>query len=155
TAGEAFTFWDSPIAMQGLRLMLRDDLEQAREILEAKEALLSSDVIRAAVRRQLVTLEGLSGRWARALDHAGAAAEVAEDTRDDHSRSSVLQAAALVEAHLGLVEEARAKAGEAFRLSTKLSDEITAIESRAVLGHIELARGDHRAAAESLRELPD
>jgi DNA-binding CsgD family transcriptional regulator len=59
-----------------------------------------------------------------------------------------------VEAHLGRVEEARAKAAEALDKSRAASSVITAIESLGVLGHLDLSLGDVGAAAHSLRELP-
>jgi DNA-binding CsgD family transcriptional regulator len=154
SAPQHVTYWDSPSAMLAHRLMFRDELDRARAILEAKEAQLTSDMARRAAQLHLTWLEWLGGRWRRALEHAIESLELAGPANGGFSRAKALQAAALVEAHLGHVEDAQTKASEALERARALSDEITAIESLAVLGHLELARGDIEAATRYLRELP-
>ena len=61
---------------------------------------------------------------------------------------------ALVEADLGLVEEARAHAEEGIASAQAFSQEIFVVLSLGVLGRLELALGNLQAAAEYLRELP-
>ena len=154
TAASRATYWDSPEAMFGHRLIFRDELDRARVILEAKEARTTSNAARVSAHLHLSTLEWLSGRWGRALDHGREALELAEQAHDDPAQGRALQAAALVEAHLGRVNDARANAARALEIAQAASSEITAIESLGVLGHIELAAGNVNAAADHLRELP-
>src|SRR6266540_2759659 len=153
TAGSHFTYWNSPTAMLAHRLTVRDDLERARAILERKEAELTSDWIRNSVLLDLALLEWLSGRWHRALEHGTEALELAEQVHG-LGRVRALQEVALVEAHLGRVDNAQAQAAEALEEARAASDEITAIETLGVLGHLELALGNVEAAAGYLRELP-
>src|SRR6266545_1192850 len=154
TAGSHFTYWNSPTAMLAHRLTVRDDLERARAILERKEAELTSDWIRNSVLLDLALLEWLSGRWHRALEHGTEALELAEQVHG-LGRVRALQEVALVEAHLGRVDNAQAQAAEALEEARAASDEITAIETLGVLGHLELALGNVEAAAGYLRELPE
>jgi DNA-binding CsgD family transcriptional regulator/DNA polymerase III delta prime subunit len=144
------TYWDSPSAMLAHRLMLRDELDRARALMEAREAQLTSDAARGAVHLHLTMLEWLSGRWRRALDHGTEAIEL----RDGDTSARGLQAAALVEAHLGRPEDARPKAEAALGYARASGDEIIAIESLGVLGQLELALGNVEAASGYLRELP-
>src|SRR6266508_3282170 len=154
TAGSHFTYWNSPTAMLAHRLTVRDDLERARAILERKEAELTSDWIRSSVLLDLALLEWLSGRWHRALEHGTEALELAEQVHG-LGRVRALQEVALVEAHLGRVDNAQAQAAEALEEARAASDEITAIETLGVVGHLELALGNVEAAAGYLRELPE
>ena len=154
TAASHFMYWNSPTAILAHRLMLRDNLEHARAILERKEAELKSDWIRGSALLHLTVLEWLSGRWRRALEHGAEALDLAEQVHGDLGRIRALQPVALVEAHLGCVDDARAKAEEALEKARAASDEITAIESVGVLGHLELALGNVEVAAGYLRLLP-
>ena len=61
---------------------------------------------------------------------------------------------ALIEADLGLVEEARASADEALAISKEISNEVFAIATLANLGRLEFLLGNLDAAAGYLRELP-
>ena len=62
---------------------------------------------------------------------------------------------ALVEADLGLVEQARAHAEEGLASARAMSQEIFAVLILGVLGRLELALGNLKTAAEYLRELPE
>jgi tetratricopeptide (TPR) repeat protein len=101
----------------------------------------------------LSLLEWFAGRLRQALDHALTAHELTEQTRLPFARAWVGRAKALVEADLGLVDEARASAGEALEF-TQTSNEFHAILALGVLGRLELALGNLDAAAGYLRELP-
>jgi DNA-binding CsgD family transcriptional regulator len=66
----------------------------------------------------------------------------------------VLCGKALVEAHLGQVESARAAAEEGVAIAEAVSDAMFPIWNRSVLGNLELALGNVEAAGEHLRTLP-
>jgi DNA-binding CsgD family transcriptional regulator len=152
--GHVFTFNDSPRAISGVRMMFRDQLDDARALLEQKEAQLTSDSLRVFALFHLTVLEWIGDRWQRALERGEAARELAEQVGDELSLGRVLAAVALVEAHLGRIEDARAHAEAALAISRSLSDEITAIGARGALGHLELVLGNVQAAARHLAELP-
>jgi DNA-binding CsgD family transcriptional regulator/tetratricopeptide (TPR) repeat protein len=151
--GQSFMFHDSPMAMLGLRLMLGDELERARAILEPKIGM-ASDTMRAYALFHMVILDWLGDRWQSGLERAHAALELAEQVDHEVVHAWALHAAALVEAHLGRVEQARAHAEESLGISRALSDEVTTIRNLSVLGHLELALGNLDPAAGYLRELP-
>ena len=102
----------------------------------------------------LTALEWLAGHWSLALEHAGAAYELTEQTQHAHARHWVGRAKALLEADLGLVEEARASADEVLALAQDVAYEIFAIETIGVLGRLELELGDLESAGDHLRDLP-
>jgi DNA-binding CsgD family transcriptional regulator len=110
--------------------------------------------VRIAANLDLASLEWLSGRWPLALEHAIEALELAELARVESNHARALLAAALVEAHLGRIEDARAKAEQALAWARSATDEITAIDAFGVLGHIDLALGNAEAAADLLGDLP-
>ena len=60
----------------------------------------------------------------------------------------------LIEADVGLIEEARASAEDGLRASEALHDQYFAIACAGVLGRLELASGNIEAAGAHLRELP-
>jgi DNA-binding CsgD family transcriptional regulator len=151
--GQPFMFYDSPRAMLGLRLMHREELVRAYAILEPKAGM-GSDAIRAFALFHLIVLDWLADRWPSGLDRANRALELADQVDDQLVRARVLQAAALVEGHLGRVDQARANAQRSLTISRALSDEITTIGNLGCLGHIELALGNLEAAARHLRDLP-
>jgi DNA-binding CsgD family transcriptional regulator len=62
---------------------------------------------------------------------------------------------ALVEADMGLVEEARASAAEGLAAARESSNAYFTIAGRGALGRLELALGDLKAAGELLRDLPE
>ena len=98
-------------------------------------------------------VEWLAGRWARALEHATSAHELTDQTQNAHSRAWVGRFKGLVEADLGLVEQARASAGESLAISERVGVHYTVL-SLGVLGRIELALGNLDTAGDYLRELP-
>lgn len=100
-------------------------------------------------------LEWFAGRWQRALAHASAALDLAEQLGDDQFRGMVLHGRALVDAHRGDVEAARSAAAEAAEIADAVADAIFPIWNEAVLGHLELSLGEPEAAAAHLRDLPE
>ena len=110
---------------------------------------------RVTVLGTLGMLEWLAGNWQRALDHAVSAHEIAEQTQYQHARGWEGRVKALIEADLGLVEEARASAERCLAFSRSVSLESFRIMSLAGLGRLELALGNLEAADGYLRDLPE
>ncbi len=147
----------SPSFALGRRLMRFGETDRARVIFERLEAQAASrgdEVTRVMVLWSLTALEWLAGRWSLALEHAAAAYELTEQTQHAHARHWVGRAKALLEADLGLVEQARASVDEVLSLSPAMGYEIFVIETLGVLGRLELELGDLESAARHLRELP-
>ena len=74
-------------------------------------------------------LEWLAGRWQQALDHAAAAQELSEQ-RFRSYRAWVGRAKALIEADLGLVEQARASAEEGLASARSTPGDLRGSQSR-------------------------
>jgi tetratricopeptide (TPR) repeat protein len=150
-------FHDSPTFISTIQLINLDELDLARERLEEleREALASGDESkRQFVLLQLIVLEWHAGNWANALDHAVAAAELADQTHERQFASMVGLNKALVELDLGLVDRARASAEKGLACAREVGDKVFVISNRACLGRIEVAAGDLEAAAAYLRDLP-
>jgi DNA-binding CsgD family transcriptional regulator len=148
----------SPSYVLGRRLMRLGETDRARVIfadLETRAAGRGEEVTRAMVLWALTALEWLAGRWSLALDHAGAAYELTEQTQHAHARHWVGRAKALLEADLGMVDEARASVEEVLGLSEAMAYEVFVIETLGVLGRLELELGNLETAGEHLSNLPE
>ena len=155
--GLALEYSNSPRYALARLLVRLDQIDRARSIfeeLEAKATARGDEGTRAFVLWPLSMLEWLAGRWPRALEHAGTAQELTEQTDHPHGRVWMGQVKALLEADLGLVAEARASAAEGIAHSQKFSFEHWRIMITGVLGRLELALGNLEAAGGYLRELP-
>jgi DNA-binding CsgD family transcriptional regulator len=155
--GLQFEYFES--ARYGLaRLRLRrGEIEGPRVLLaalEAEAAARGDEGSRGQYLWFLSLLEWLAGDWPRALELAVTAHELAEQTRHGHGLLWVARAKALVEADLGLVEEARASAEGVIAQPLATSNDFYTIISLGMLGRVEFALGNLDAAAGYLRELP-
>ena len=147
----------SPSYVLARRLVRHGETEQARailELLETKAASRGDEITRVMVLWPLSALEWLAGRWTRALEHATAAHELTEQTQHSHAHNWVGRAKALLEADLGLVDDARASVDEVLAHSQTVAYEIFIIATLGVLGRLELELGNLEAAGNHLRELP-
>lgn len=156
--GAPLEFHESPAIALARRLICESDLDHARPLLDAaagRAADSGDERTRGHVLFHLMMLEWFAGRWQRALAHAGAALDLAEQLGDDQFRGMVLHGRALVDAHRGDVEAARSAAAEAAEIADAVADAIFPIWNEAVLGHLELSLGDPEAAAAHLRDLPE
>jgi DNA-binding CsgD family transcriptional regulator len=147
----------SPRYVLGRRLVRMGDTDRARAVLEEFEAQAherGDEVSRVLALWPLAVIEWLAGRWQRALEHANAAYELTVQTQHPHAQNWVGRAKALIEADLGLVDDARATALEALTLARASSVEFHMILAQAVLGRVELMLGNLELAGDSLRELP-
>jgi DNA-binding CsgD family transcriptional regulator len=149
----------SPRAVLGRLLVHLGEIERARVILEeseAKAAERGDERTRGLILSRLSGLEWSAGRWPRALEHAATGVELAEQTAPPNTRGVMEAIKALVEADLGLVEEARGSAERALALVEATSEEmLVTVPALGVLGRLELALGNLEAAGGYLRDLPD
>ena len=148
--------WQSPRYEYSRRLISTGEIERPRAVLEelAEAAETRGDEgTKMMCLWMLGQLEWLAGHWSRALEHAVEAYELTDQTQYAHSRAWVGRVKGLVEADLGLVEQARVSAGESLALGDQVGEHYT-IYALAVLGRIELALGNLDAAGSHLRELP-
>jgi DNA-binding CsgD family transcriptional regulator len=150
-------FHESPSVTLARRLMCLSDFDGARPILEAAEAeaaLRGDEGTRGHVLFHLFQVEWFTGRWEVAGEHVGAALELAGQLGDEQYRGIARYAQALLAAHRGQVADARVAAQEALSVAEAISDALFALQSRTVLGFLELSGGDLEAADRQLRQLP-
>ncbi|HYZ82342.1 MAG TPA: LuxR C-terminal-related transcriptional regulator, partial [Solirubrobacteraceae bacterium] len=151
-------FHESPRVTLARRLMCLADFDAARPLLAAAEDQATAngdEVTRAHVLFHRFQVEWFAGRWDVADQIAAVAIELGEQLRDEQYRGIALYARSLLDAHLGHVETARAGATEALAIADALSDSLFALQSRTVLGFLELSRADPGAADRHLRTLPE
>jgi DNA-binding CsgD family transcriptional regulator len=140
------------------RLRLRQgQLEDARAMLadlEAESTARGDEQTRVYVLWFRSILEWVAGNWHQALELATEAYDVGEQTRFLANAGWNGRVKALVETDLGLVERARASAEESVAEMDALGNESFSLLSLAVLGRLELALGNARAAGRYLSDLP-
>jgi DNA-binding CsgD family transcriptional regulator len=147
----------SPRYVLGRRLMRMGETDRARAVLEQVEAEAQErgdEVSREMALWPLAMVEWIAGRWERALAYASVAYELTVHTQHPHAYSWVGRAKALIEADLGLVDEARSTAREALSYSAG-SIELYTMLTEAVLGRVELMLGNLELAGENMREIPE
>jgi DNA-binding CsgD family transcriptional regulator len=148
---------ESPRYALARQLMRVGEIELPRRMLEQLEASAAArgdEHTRVMVRWPLSMLEWLAGRWPLALEHASAAYELGEQAQHAHARVWIGRMKALIEADLGLEEQARASAEEGLGFARADANEFARITALGVLGRLELALGDIEAAAGYLRDVP-
>jgi DNA-binding CsgD family transcriptional regulator len=154
----ALLFHDSPGVTLTLRLLsVADEPTRAREVLEALDrnaAARGDEHTRAWIVLQLQHLEYYAGHLPLALRHAVAAHEVAEQTGESQYEAMVCAWKGHVEADAGLVEEARGTAERGLACAREIRDEIFTVFNLAALGAVEVALGNHQAAAHYVWDLP-
>ena len=135
-------------------LMRTGPLERSRRMLgelESSASAAGDETSRVMLLWTLGMLEWLAGDWPRALAYANAAHELTNLTQSQHGRAWVGRVKGLVEADLGLVDQARASAEETIAASRL---PFYVISSLGVLGRVEFVLGNFEAAGAYLRELP-
>jgi DNA-binding CsgD family transcriptional regulator len=155
--GLQLEFLDSPRAILTRLLMRLGEIDRPRAMLEELErtaATRGDEVSRVLVTWYLALLEWYAGRWQHALEHAAAAHELGAQTGFPHNLAWAGRVRALLEADLGLIDEARAHAEEGLAFSQSRQDEFFIIACLGALGRLELALGNLEAAGGYLRELP-
>src|SRR6266545_4125956 len=148
---------ESPIVAFGRRLVLLGELDNARKIIareEEKAAARGDEGTRGQLLFYLIMLEWQAGRWQRALEHAAAALELAEQLGDEQYKGMVIYGRATILAYLGQVDEARAVAARALAIAERTGDAQFSLWNASLLGFLELSLGNIPAAAQYLRSLP-
>ena len=155
--GLALQYFESPLYLRSRLLLRLGEIDRPRAILEeleAKAAARGDEGSRVMILWTLGLLEWFAGSWQRALEYATAAHDLTEQTQHSHGHVWVGRVKALVEADLGLVDQARASAEESVVFSQETSNEYGAIISPGLFGRLELMLGNLEAAAGYLRSLP-
>jgi DNA-binding CsgD family transcriptional regulator len=148
---------ESPRYVLARLLMRLGEIDRARAILEELEGQAEArgdESSRVMILWPLSMLEWLAGRWPRALEYARAAYELGEQGQHIHGRAWVARMKALIEAELGIVEQARISAEEGLAFARAPPHEFAQIAALGVLGRIELELGRLEPAAGYLRDLP-
>ena len=102
---------------------------------------------------QLARVELLTGDWEGARGHAAECQETTLHSGQAGERSYALTIQALVDAHLGLVEPARARIDEGLALARRLGVQPAESELLAALGFLELSLSEARQADRTLTDL--
>ena len=98
-------------------------------------------------------IELLTGDWEQARNHARESRETSLQSGLEMHISFSLVVEALVDAHLGLVEQARAKIEEGLKLADEFGSRPAGFELLAILGFLELSLGNAREADRALGRL--
>jgi DNA-binding CsgD family transcriptional regulator len=147
--------FESPGTALGSALTRLDRFDQARAILEQARADGLAQGAYPAVgltSRALTELMCRLGDWPSAARYAAEFSEMFEQLGLDHLSPWPLYATALVDAHLGNVEQARAAATRGIALAVEVRDDgYWLMENQGVLGFLELSLGNPAAAVDLLR----
>jgi DNA-binding CsgD family transcriptional regulator len=133
----------------GLQLLLTDEFDQARRLLqaEAARALEHGSVdARGDTVRLLTELEIRAGNWPLADRYASENLELARQMDISNAEPAALYGRALVDAHQGRVQAARTTAERGSGLAAAMGDEIWRVLNEHVLGFVELSLGDSASA---------
>ena len=155
--GLALDYMTSPRFWLARFRIRQGELTEARAMLSAMEsetAARGDEQTRVLVVWYRSLVEWFGGNWQRALELASEAYEVGEQTQCPNNRGWKGRLKALIEADLGLVEQARASANEGVAEMAAVGNEMFTILSLAVVGRLELALGNFREAGRYLAELP-
>ena len=142
---------EPPLPLEALPRMYRalgyerlgDDLDAARRFMHEVRALAleqGDQRALAVLGMPLCVIECSAGNFDLAVAHAREGAAYAEEAEAVHLEGSYKYAFALIDAHMGRVDEALAGAQEALALEAKGLATI-ALRCRALLGFVELSRG--------------
>jgi DNA-binding CsgD family transcriptional regulator len=150
--------WTNPRYWLARLRVRQGKVEEARAMLATlkdESAARGDESTRNHILWHRTIMEWLVGNLHQALELATEAYEVGELTRFPNNAGWNGRVKALVETDLGLVERARAAAEAGAAEMDALGAEIFTILSLAVLGRLELALGNTRAAGRYLSELPE
>ncbi|MFY9578835.1 MAG: AAA family ATPase [Gaiellaceae bacterium] len=143
----------TPTLVAGLRLMYADEHEPAREALQRAHADAVARGDESAQDSALFFLTELAcraGDWGRADEYAEAMLQAGEQWGLEFQGGVALWIRGLVDAYLGRLDEARARAAEGVARSREENQQAFLERNLALLGLIDLCVGDYRAAAERL-----
>ena len=145
-----------PDWIHALLLAWNDDLPAARHQFESlhRQAVDRGDEHSLPfILFHLARVELLAGDWAQARAHARECDETTRQSGQVSERPYSFAIEALVEAHLGLVEPARAKIEDGLALARQTGAHPAAMEMLAVRGFLELSLGEVASAVQTLDTL--
>ncbi len=155
SAGEV-AIEESPTFEFGMQLLFADEFDQARHLLqgEAARALQRGSVYaRGDALLHLTEVEIRTGNWHLADQYASECLELERQADIMNWEPAALYARALVDAHLGRVEAARAAAEQGSARAAAMNDDIFRVQNEYVLGFLELSLGDPARAHTRLSPL--
>ena len=141
-----------------LCLVRADRFDEARRLLEqtvrtAREE--GDDSSLPMLLTYMADLECWAGNWQAAERHAADSWEAAQQVEHRAWRTAPFYARALINAHLGRIEAARAGAVEGLSVATAAGDAWILMMLRGVLGFAELSAGNLKAAEDNLTGAAD
>ena len=143
----------TPTLVDGLRLLYADEHDAAGEPLERAYAAAVARGDESAQDNALLFLTELAcraGDWERADELAEAMLQSGSGWGLEFQGGSFLWIRGLVDAYLGRLDEARARATEGVSLCREENEQAFLERNLALLGLIDLSTGDYAAAAERL-----
>jgi DNA-binding CsgD family transcriptional regulator len=143
----------TPTLVDGLRLLYADEHDAAGEALERAYAAAVARGDESAQDNALLFLTELAcraGDWERADELAEAMLQAGDGWGLEFQGGSFLWIRGLVDAYLGRLDEARARATEGVSLCREENEQAFLERNLALLGLIDLSTGDYAAAAERL-----
>jgi DNA-binding CsgD family transcriptional regulator len=146
----------NPHIVRGLLCLYHGRLDEGRERLEealAAAAAYGNELECGDLHGRLAELECRAGRWGDAERHAAASYELAEQLGFRQFGAWSCFRRALVDAHLGRVDETRATAELGVELSRTANHDTMRYFNDGVLGFLELSLGRPEVAAERLRPM--
>jgi len=149
---------DSPRYVVARRLLLSGQVGRADAALEklaADAAARGDDYSQNLILWHRAWALWAAGRLRTALEFADRAQELGGQIQKWHEHAWVGRIRALVEADLGLADEARASARQGIARAQELSMDIYDVFCRGSLGHVELVADNLEAAGGHLRDLAD
>lgn len=148
--------FERPSVLRASWLAVQDRLDEAREGLEAELARAAAEGAEIAMTTLLDFLSALelrAGNWARADELAAECCELHEQRGLELQGSMALSCRALVDAHLGRVDQSRSASEQGAALSEAAGDESVLLRSLTALGFLELSLGEFERAADRLCEV--
>jgi DNA-binding CsgD family transcriptional regulator/Tfp pilus assembly protein PilF len=145
-----------PSMAAGLYLMGVGRLDEARDAFERALARAEAEGVeytRSDVLLRLSLIASRTGDPRRGAELGQAALEIAEQLDLGQLTSAVLFGCGFAALQLGQQERARALAQRGLELSGRVGDRVYLLCHQALLGSLDLARGDYAAAAARLRPL--
>ena len=138
--------------VHGFQLVWSGELEPARELLEESSEIRSAreDFEESQTLWLLSILEWRAGNWELAARYAADSLALRAQFGREGLQPSAEMPAAMIAAHRGRIEEARARSERALTLAEEQGVRIAQSGHRCVLGFIELSLGDPAAALEYL-----
>jgi DNA-binding CsgD family transcriptional regulator len=148
--------YTTPTRVKGMRLMYADQLQPAREALRRAHAVgvaRGDEPAQTHALFHLAVLECRAGEWIRADEYAEELLEGGEQRGLEFQGGLSLWIRGLVDAYLGRLDQAHARAIEGISRSREEHQHRFLERNLALLGLIDISIGDYPAAAERLAPL--